>query len=891
MSDLKLTADDSAVIAALDNIEKKLAQVGTKADETGKKLGASFTESEADAKRAADSLAAYTAAQEKLKAGAQERIAKNAQLRASLEQFRKEQAALNAATEEGAKKNVEMASSLKDTSGSLANAANAAKSAEGATKGATVAQRLFNLVMSANPIGLIIAALALLVNQLRKYQGAIDFASKITAQIGAVITVVTDRVISLGKAIYSLITLDYASFGKNSVDAFVGFGDAVTNAWTQAGNLADATVALRDAQLAAALSTAKLQAASEKAIAASQDETRNFNDRIAQLKKGIALEAEIARIKVGFAEQDAANARTAFALSNQNVAEKEALLEKELALQETRNGADKNRIQLLQQLNALEKQRTEFIAKNLEDVAKLIDKLDVSLADDPTDKKIEQINQSVEAQVKEIEKGIAKIAEVQKLRPLNDDEIAQRQNLQDKIVQVIDQGEKDILNAILDGARKQAEAQDKIDKAKKEAEKKKGEDARKALKDILDLENAKIDITQAEFGNFIATLKAQGADEEVVKTAQLEFDKRVKAERLQAELDYQKSLLALIEAGPEKDIIQARIQEIQTLLEGIDIPAPKKKPGDTNLFDLLGINLPPEQEEAIRKAVGSIIDSLGQLAQARIDEAQAATDAAQEKLDAAEDALKEEESLAKQGFANNVDLKKKEVAEAKKIRDDAAKEEIKAKRAAIALDTAVQLSGLITSSVNIFKSLSPLGPIGVGLAIATIGLMFGAFAASKASALKATAPPKLRKGRKFDGPTHEQGNEDLVFDGRQAYAVEKDEWLIGTEHSREHDTFLHNMNRGKYKGMNLAAMAEGKGDYQSPLNEAAPRIERLGKRKEAAQEAQHFNVLAKTYERVGDRIVGAISEKPDIYPWKGGYKEVKKGGSVTTKKTVLPEGE
>jgi len=383
MAEFKLEADETDVIKALDNIEKKLADVGQTADATGKKIGEGLSGSEADQKRAAESLTAYTAAQEKLKAGAADRIAQNAKMRASLEQFRKEQAAMNAATDEGAKKNIAYGETLKENTSGLNANANATKSAEGATKGATLAQRAWNLVMSANPIGIIIAAIVLLVNQLRKYQGVIDTASKITSQIGAVFTVVTDRAISLGKAIYSLVTLDFAGFGKNAAEGINGFGDAVSNAWTQAGNLADATVALRDAQLAAALSTAKLQAASDRALQASQDETKNFNQRIELLKKAIGLEAEIARIKVGFAEQDAELARQQFALSNGNVAAKEALLEKELALQETRNAADKSRIQILSELNKLEKQRTEFIAKNLEDVTKLIDKLDVSLQDDP----------------------------------------------------------------------------------------------------------------------------------------------------------------------------------------------------------------------------------------------------------------------------------------------------------------------------------------------------------------------------------------------------------------------------------------------------------------------------------------------------------------------------
>lgn len=874
MADFKLEADETDVIKALDAIEKKLTEVGVTADATGKKIGEGLSGSEADAKRAADSLAAYVAAQEKLKTGTQDRIAQNAKMREGLEVYRKEQTALNEATEQAAKKTVDLAAATN-------TGATATKSAEGATKGATLAQRAWNFVMSANPIGILIAAVVLLVNQLRKYQGVIDFASKITSQIGAVFTVVTDRAISLGKAIYSLVTLDFAGFGKNAAEGINGFGAAISNAWEQSGNLADATTRLRDAQLAAALSTAKLQAASDRAQAAAQDETRNFNQRIEQLKKAIGLEAEISRIKVGFAQQDLANAQTEFALSNKNVAAKEALLEKELAANAAQNDATKNRIQLLQQLNGLEKERLDFITKAIDGANKLVDKLDVSLADDPTDKKIEQINQGVEAQVKAIQEGIDKINEVQKLRPLDESELALRQNLQDKIVSVIDQGDKQILEAILEGARKEAEAQDKIDKSKAEAAKKSGEDARKALKDVFDLENARIDITEAEFQNFIATLKAQGASEETIKTAQLEFAKRITAERLQVELEYNKALLSNTADGTEADILRARIQEIQTLLEGIDIPAPKGKGKPVTIFDLLGIKFDDsEQQKAVEDAVGKLIDSLGQLAQARVDEAEAATEAAQSKVEAAQEALDKENDLAKQGLANNSDARKKDLEDAKKIRDAALKEETKARKAQIALDTLTQGVGLITSSVNIFKSLSPLGPIGIGLAVVTIGAMLAAFAATKAKALKAAEAPKLRKGDKIVGRTHEQGGE--------LRELEHGEQVVGAGESAGQDVFFANMRKGKYKGMDLAAIADGRGDYQSPISESAARTTALQQRRDKATDQMHYNVLSKTYERVGKDIVEAIKKKPVVLPWKDGYKLVKETGHGTDTTTVLP---
>ena len=880
MADIKLTIDDSQVIQALERVEKQLVETGAAADAAGKKVGASFSETEADTKRAADSLAAYNAAQAKLAATAQDRIKKNAEMREGLIKFRKEQEALNAQTAEGAKKNIEMSSSL-------ASAATATKSAESAAKGATIAQRAWNLVMSANPILAIIAAITLLVNQLRKYQAVIDFASKITSQIGAVFTVVTDRAISLGKAIYSLVTLDWAGFGKNSYDAISGFGDAVTGAWEKAGDLADATVALRDAQLAAALSTAKLQAASEKYQAIAANEAKNYNERIAALKTVIGLESEIAKVKVGFAAQDLANAQAAFELSTKNVDEREALLEKELAYQAAKTEADKNRIQFLTQLNALEKERLDFIKKNLDEVNDLIDKLDVSLEKDPITKKIEVIDQGIERQVDAITKGIEKINEVEKLRPLGEDEIAKRQNLQDKLVQTIEQGEDDKIAALLEGLRLESEAEEKKKEAARAAAEDRIKDAKEALAQELELRNALIAITEAEYQNLIATLKAGGASEEEIKTQQLEFTKQINAQKLQAQLDYQKALLAL--GGNEKElaIIQAEIQRLQTLLEGIDIKDPKGKGKPKDLFDLLGLNFDDAQKEAFKQAVGEIIDGLGQLADARIKEKEAAVDAANEKVKAAEDALEKENEAAKEGLANNAENAKKELDDAKKLRDNALKEEAKAKKAQIALDSIGQVSSLVSAAAQtLAKFNGPLLPLGIVL----VAAMFAAFAAAKAKALKAAEAPKLRKGMKFDGPTHEQGNEDIVFDGKRPYKVEKGEWLIGTAHSKEHDKFLENLNRGTYRGVNLLEKVGGaKSDREHPLGESMRRIHHTEARRAELAEQSHYDVLAAAYERSTEKIVREIRERPTVMPWKGGHKIVRqKADGGTETKTVLP---
>lgn len=877
MAELKITADETDVIKALDNIKAGLTEAGTKATDTGEKIGAAFKEADEDAKRAAKSIEEYKAAQDKLAAGAQARIAQNKLLQESLAKYRQEQQAMNKAVDEGAKKNVEAAKSVQVGTGALKENATAAASSAKNVGGLAGAATGFLRVLG--PIGLAIGAV---VAGLSKFQTGLDFVGKITASVSAIFTVLIDRLVAVGTSVIEIFKGNFQEAARIGIEALSGLPDAISNAATKAFELEGRVQALRDAQLDASVSTAKLAAASEKLQATASQETKNYNDRIAALRAAIALESQIADTRVKFAAQDAAIAREQFEISSKGVADKEALIAKELFLVDTQNAADRTRIELIGQLNQLEKERTEFIKKNLEDVAKTIDKLNLALQDDPVKKELVAIRQRTTERVKAAQEAIGKLAEVEKLRPLNTAEIAQRQDLQDKIVGIIEQGNKEEIDAILEGVRKQNEIDDKRNKAAKASAEKRNDDARAALKELLDLQNQQISITEAEFDNLIAVLRAGGAKEEEIKQAQNEFDKRIKGERISAEIEYQKGLLALVGNGSEADIIRARIQELGVLLEGLAIPEPKGNGGKpVTIYDLLGIKFDdPEQQAAFDQAVGKIVDSLNTLSQARVDEAEAATEAAQAKVDAAQKALDEEKENLDKGLANNFDARKKDLDNAKALRDAALKEETKAKKAQIALDTVTQSVGLITSSVNIFKSLSSLGPIGIGLAVITIGTMLAAFAATKAKALKAAEPPKLRKGAKITGRTHEEGGE--------LRELEHGEQVVGTSEAAGQDTFFENMRKGKYKGLDLAKLADNRGDYESPLSGSVSRTADLQRRRDAANGTMHYNLLSKTYEKVGQDIVAAIEKKPIAAPWKGGYKLIKETGHGTDIKVFIP---
>jgi hypothetical protein len=314
--------------------------------------------------------------------------------------------------------------------------------------------------------------------------------------------------------------------------------------------------------------------------------------------------------------------------------------------------------------------------------------------------------------------------------------------------------------------------------------------------------------------------------------------------------------------------------------EAIDEQEPR------SLAEILGIS--DEGLEGLKDAAGQIIDSLEQIADARVKEADAAVDAAERKVSAAQDALEREQELAAEGLANDTDLAKKQLDEAKKAEEEAQKERAKAVRTQILLDSALQLSSLVTSSANIFKSLSPLGPFGIAGAIATIGIMFGAFAKAKSDALKAASAPKFRKGGKLEGPAHEYGGIPISDSEGNVYGeAEGGEWIVNKRESQAHDRFLKRLNDGEFAGVDLDRVF--KPSASNPLTDAAPRIARIEQERREMETTMNMEAMATAYEKTAAQIVQAIKEQPEIYPLTN-YKVKRRKGRNTYTEIVRQEG-
>ena len=131
----------------------------------------------------------------------------------------------------------------------------------------------------------------------------------------------------------------------------------------------------------------------------------------------------------------------------------------------------------------------------------------------------------------------------------------------------------------------------------------------------------------------------------------------------------------------------------------------------TNIVDLLfGDSLTKDQQSSLSSVFDQAKEALNSWMDARKAAADQAKELADDEVSAAEQALNREIELRNQGYANDVALRERELADAKKAQKEAAMEQQKIAKEQVLLDAAMQASSMITASANILKNFPNPGP-------------------------------------------------------------------------------------------------------------------------------------------------------------------------------------
>lgn len=273
------------------------------------------------------------------------------------------------------------------------------------------------------------------------------------------------------------------------------------------------------------------------------------------------------------------------------------------------------------------------------------------------------------------------------------------------------------------------------------------------------------------------------------------------AQKLNKEAEYQKKLLLMRLESADKatritkeqyDIELATIDE--NLAKALDKLQGKRR-RKVDIWDLLfgskqtdayG-NVFKKLDDDSKAFISELINSLNTAMQymdefmdKRIEMAEIAVEAAQKESEAAKTNLDYEMEARANGYANNVDLARREYEEKLAIEQKAVAEKRRLEKIQEGIDTVTQISSLVTATAQLWAAYASIPFAGQALAIAATALMWGSFAAAKIQAAQlANAKTYGEGGMEYIdyGGSHASGK-DVDFghtkDGR-ARRVEKGE--------------------------------------------------------------------------------------------------------------------
>ncbi len=253
--------------------------------------------------------------------------------------------------------------------------------------------------------------------------------------------------------------------------------------------------------------------------------------------------------------------------------------------------------------------------------------------------------------------------------------------------------------------------------------------------------NAKYDAESLKVTADFYTKRAQRELAASQDLANAEFDLLNRNERkktlfrIQQEIVRLQKVLEINETASEK-MTETEVAAVRATIEGL-----KKEAGElgyNNLWEVLGIDLSSPQQSALETAIDSVKSSIESLADSWAQAAEAAVQAADKQVDAAQKVLDAEIEARNAGYANSVETAQKELALAQSNREKALREQERAQRAQMHIDSLTQASSLITASANIWKAFSGGGLLGMAAAVAAIATMWGSFAAAKVRAYQVT---------------------------------------------------------------------------------------------------------------------------------------------------------
>lgn len=670
-----------------------------------------------------------------------------------------------------------------------------------ATEAATVATEGLTAAMLLNPVVLVLAAIAALVVAIIAFTDNSEKAKDATKQLNDELEA-QNEILRLDEASLKrrtdLLVAEAKLRGATESEITQIEGEALATRINQRNQyIADLKEQQAKARNNELISAEELKKISDSIFKAEQENANDLNElEIKRIDKKIQLQKEEAEADKKRLEQKKRNAETEKKINDQQL---------KFTAELAKASADAIK-------NQYDKERANIQAGVDEKVAAL--KADTSLsakAEETKQKLIEQLKKNGKSQIEEVDrKQAADLTALQlKAQQIT---IENREEGIVKEVETIRLGFVQKANEIKEAFKNETELRDSL------------------LAQLNEEQIRQTKKAQDEFALKSLSLEAQ-RQELLIETAkqflpdlpEVEEQKQIALLKVQKEWA-QKQVDLLIEQGNAQDslvVLQAK-KTVNDLQKNLDQATAAQKAKGKDWFQILGINnLTDKQKQAVTDdvqkslaAINSITSSIIDMYQMQVDAKQKVIDQENKEIDNLQSRLDKENQLREEGFANNSDLLQKELDAKKKQREEDLKQqqEIQKKqqamrKAQLVLDTAVQVSNLVTASTEIYASLASAGPYGIALAIATIGLMIGSFVAAKVKAFQAVDKgAQFGEGGEIDGKSHKQGGVKYYSQDGKNIELEGGEYVVKKKSTAKYYDLIEAINNDDFSGMNEEAL-------------------------------------------------------------------------------------
>lgn len=675
------------------------------------------------------------------------------------------------------------------------------------------ALKLFKLALVSTGIGAIVLAFGALVSLLTKTQGGLDFVNKILAQGQAIVSVFVDRLSGLGEAIVKFFRRDFKGASEEARRAFSGVVDEIQKEAKAAGELEIASQRLRDKQRELNVEFAKQEAQIEALRNASIDETLTLSEREAKLKEALELQKKLETKRIELAEENLRIIKEQNGLGESLADDLDKQAQAEIDLFNIRKESASRQREDLSQLQALRIQAADEYRKRQEEELKRVQELT---------KEYERLVDAVEQRASSA--SLRSLTGLDRLNAEQELAIAEIERFRNEV----------IAKAAELGTELPADFEDNIQVLFDEVGRIYADEVRKLRKELFDeAQNEGLSSVNDPLG-LLQTKPTDPAFEKIKNLGRQVLSDA--AERMRPAL--------------------VRIKE--------------------SLLAAFGIT--EEEANQIVSSTVELFDSLNQLQQAQLDQELASIDRVvakrQEAVDILRGQLEEEQKLKAAGDANDVAALQSKLNQETRLLDQEQQRRLELERKAanrqLLIDSLLQASQITLAAAKLAASEASKGVIGIVTALSGLALLTTIIARAKSNAIELSEPEQLRKGKKLEGPSHENGGVPLNVDGR-LYEAEGGEWLIGSAPSKIHDDFLAKLNSGKYNNIPLHDLAEmaRNSRFGSVVSHTKDQRKRFEEAEINSRYQRMENVFRDGMVELGDRVVDELKNHPQYFNKQG----------------------